>query len=343
MPTQHNVHIFGATGYTGQELVRLLANHPHTRIWSASSDSSPNQNLGGLTPMRSPLVTCTAQDAIQRAQPNDFAFLCLPHGASRDVAQQLVNMGVKVIDLGSDHRGGPKSHPASIRYGLCELEGFGGTSRDETGPKFSWNSLTIVANPGCYPTSALIPLVPLLSDAIIRSDTLIIDAKSGTSGAGKQPRSDLMFSEQHDNFSAYSPGRSHRHVAEIDDYLLHYSGHQTQVIFTPHLLPVARGILSTIYSSSAKKTDDSLRHEVLASWKRAYDDCPFVWVLDEGLPRLHHVVGTNRIAMGCVATGGTLIIVSVIDNLIKGASGQAVQNFNRWIGVPDTAGLEHLK
>ena len=198
----------------------------------------------------------------------------------------------------------------------------------------------LVANPGCYPTSVLLPLIPLLRAGLIEPSPVIIDSKSGTSGAGRQPKTNLLFSEQHGNFSAYAPGRTHRHVAEINGYLGRYGNRKTNVVFTPHLLPVKRGILSTIYARLAGT--GTTRSDILENWRAAYEGRPFIWIFDEELPQLAHTTFTNRVAMGCTISEDTLIIVSTLDNLIKGAAGQAVQNFNRLAGVPETLGMEHL-
>lgn len=343
------VHIMGATGYTGQELVRILSRHPMAELISVTSESTHNAKMSDVTRLRSALVTCTLAEASARAQAGDVAFLCLPHGASREAAETLLRKSVRVIDLGSDFRSAPLESSAQgsgavpVRYGLCEVEPYStGTAPPAATAAAAGQAPTtqLVANPGCYPTSALLPLIPLLRGGLIAHDPIFIDSKSGISGAGRQAKTDLLMAEQHSNFSAYAPGRAHRHVPEIDGYLGFYAGVRTQVVFTPHLLPLSRGILSTMYTRAARASLH--QSDVLESWHSAYKNRPFVWIFDDGLPQLSHVVGTNRIAMGCTVTGDTLIIVAVIDNLLKGAAGQAVQNFNRLLGLPETAGLENL-
>jgi N-acetyl-gamma-glutamyl-phosphate reductase len=339
------VHILGATGYTGQELFDLLKNHPMADIVSITSETSIGKELCEVTAIRSNKKLVGLADAVRDARPQDVAFLCLPHGASRQAALDLVNLGVQVIDLGSDFRSDPllvgstangsASPKLRIQYGLCELEAVGSYPSLETEPQ-------IVANPGCYPTSVLLPLVPLLREDLVETTPIIVDAKSGTSGAGRQPRTDLLLAELAGNFSAYAPGRSHRHVSEIDGYLHHYSGAHTKVVFTPHLLPIARGILSTTYARLKRPSSNTSKDRIIDCWRSAYHDRPFVWIFEDGLPQLSHVTGTNRIAMGCTLTEDTLIIVSTIDNLLKGAAGQAVQNFNRLLGGSETMGLDHL-
>lgn len=342
------VAIFGATGYTGQELVTLLDQHPQAEIKSVTSESSQGKRLCDVTSLRHGFILETTASAVARIEPGTTAFLCLPHGESEPVAQSILQNGGRVIDLSADFRMIPKasqeSRPlvqlpkqktAAIRYGLCELERL--RCREQ---RCELSDVALIANPGCYPTSVLLPLIPLLREKMISADSIIIDSKSGTSGAGRAAKASLLLAEIHEDFSAYSPGRSHRHVPEINGYLEYYSGHKTNIVFTPHLLPISRGILSTIYcrlnASSIQKTN------IIEAWQRSYSSSPFVWIFAEDLPSIGRVTRTNRCAMGCVVSGDTLIVVSAIDNLLKGAAGQAVQNFNQMIGLDDQAGLEGI-
>jgi N-acetyl-gamma-glutamyl-phosphate reductase len=346
--TSTTVAVFGATGYTGQELVTLLAQHPNARLEIVTSESSHGRSLADVTSLRNNCILETTASAIEKMNSNTVAFLCLPHGQAEPIANAVLQRGGRVIDLSADFRMIPASSPKEFgqlrlsdrdttptRYGLCELE------KDRLNdPKFNLTEARLIANPGCYPTSIILPLAPLLRRSAIQPDSIIIDSKSGTSGAGRAPKASLLLAEIHEDFSAYSPGRSHRHVPEINGYLEYYSGQKTDVIFTPHLLPIPRGILSTIYCRlNSVKFEKS---DVVKIWQQTYSRTPFVWIFENELPSLARVTRTNRCAMGCMMSGDTLIIVSAIDNLLKGAAGQAVQNFNQMLGLDDQTGLESL-
>jgi N-acetyl-gamma-glutamyl-phosphate reductase len=270
----------------------------------------------------------------------DVAFLCTPHGASALLAQRVLEAGARCVDLSADFR----LHDAAVHdtwygahpvpellgeavYGLTEIyrEGVAGAR--------------LVANPGCYPTGPLLAMYPLLQAGVVTSGRIIIDAKSGVSGAGAKPTEKTHFVSVHDNLSAYNIGHTHRHVPEIEQELALYAGQSLRVVFTPHLLPVSRGILSAVYVDVdlGVSADD-----VVALWQRAYADAPFVHVLESGrLASLAHVVNTNRCALSVAPAGGEgeLILITAIDNLLKGASGAAVQNMNVMFGLDETLGL----
>lgn len=332
-----NVGIYGATGYTGYELLNIFARHPQVELVFASSKSYAGARYSDVYPC--PYEhTLVAPDEVPLEEA-DVVFLCTPHGASAPYARRVLEAGARCVDLSADFRLRDldvyetwyTTHPApelidEAVYGLTEIY------RDEVA------GARLIANPGCYPTGPLLALYPLLQRGVVAGDRVIIDAKSGVSGAGAKPSLTTHFVNVHDNFSAYKVGRAHRHVPEIDQEMARYGQRAPRAVFTPHLLPVSRGILSTIYVHL-----DVDAEEVLGVWHETYDGEPFVQVLDEGeTATLAHVVNTNRCALSIAPAGmeGQFIIITAIDNLLKGASGQAVQNMNVMFDVPETLGLE---
>ncbi|MFP3896742.1 MAG: N-acetyl-gamma-glutamyl-phosphate reductase [Anaerolineales bacterium] len=331
------VGIYGATGYTGYELLKIFARHPQVELVFASSRSYAGARYSEVYPCPyEHLLVAPKEVPLEDA---DVVFLCTPHGASAPYAQRVLEAGARCVDLSADFRlRDPDvyetwytTHPApklidEAVYGLTEIY------RDEVA------RARLVANPGCYPTGPLLALYPLLQRGMVAGDRVIIDAKSGVSGAGAKPSLTTHFVNVHDNFSAYKVGRAHRHVPEIDQEMARYGQEAPCAVFTPHLLPVSRGILSTIYVQL-----DVGVAGVLDAWHAAYNGEPFVQMLGEGeTATLAHVVNTNRCALSIAPAGveGQFIIITAIDNLLKGASGQAVQNMNAMFGVPETLGLE---
>ncbi len=330
--------IYGASGYTGFELVRILAGHPAAQIAFVTGESSAGASLADLCP------TAPALDLIPAGQaPLDrveVVFLCLPQGAAAPTAVRALEAGVRVIDLSADfrlrnpaayHGWYGQEHPAphlleKSVYGLTEL------ARDQL------FSARLVANPGCYPTSILLPLHPLVkAGACAAPGPVIADSKSGVSGAGRAPRQNTHFVEVSGNLSPYAIGRTHRHLAEMEQALTGWSPMPPELVFSPHLLPVPRGILSTLYVPLAAGWNGESARDLLET---NYAGEPFVRVLPVGkLATLAHANHTNRCVISLTAVQPTLIIVSVIDNLIKGAAGQAVQNMNRVFGLDESAGL----
>jgi N-acetyl-gamma-glutamyl-phosphate reductase len=317
------VGVFGGSGYTGRELLRLLAAHPRAEIAFSTGSG------GGRLPHEAGLE-----------RPADAYFLALPHGISATYAARLGQAFPKavVVDLSGDLRLPTAEayrtwyghdHPAPqlvgrVPYGLTEVY------RDRL------REARLIANPGCYATSVLLPLIPLLRAGVVVEDDVVIDAKSGATGAGRTLREDLLFCEVDEDFSAYSPGRSHRHVGEMEAVLEERTGRGVQLTFCPHLLPVKRGILSAMYFRSRASVEEA--RQLL---RAAYEGCPFVHVAtDEASPRLSDVVGTNdcRISVHAGAPG-RLVVFSALDNLLKGAAGQAVQNLNLAMGWTETDGL----
>ena len=325
------VAVAGATGYTGQELLRLLARHPSVQITAATSSGSTNvpaRRLPALTRVWNGTIRPLASDTL--ARDAELVFLALPDTAAAELAPALVDAGVRVVDLSGAFRlrdasararWYPETHrlPAGVAYGLTELE------------RGAVEGARLVANPGCYPTATLLALAPLVdAGLLVAGADIIVDAKSGVSGAGKTPSERTHFSECHGSLSAYGVF-GHRHGAEIDQ------GVGRTVTFTPHLAPLDRGILATIYVRVAPGTTEAAIGDVL---ERTYGGATFVRLVGSALPEIKHVAHTNFCDIGWrVDPSGRAILVSVIDNLLKGASGQAVQNMNVMLGLDETTGL----
>lgn len=326
------VGIVGANGYTGCELMRLLAAHPAAEVVTASSRSMAGQKVRSVYPTLAGRYGDMeyAEIDLERAAACDVVFACLPHGQSADICGKLVDAGTRVIDLSADYRYDDVGlyektykieHPrkdlaAQAVYGLPEY------NRAEIG------GARLIGNPGCYVTASVLALKPLVMNGVIDPRTVIVDAKSGVSGAGRKGDVAYNANEVAGNFKAYGV-TTHRHTTEIEEK----SG--ACVTFTPHLLPVKRGILATIYCDLRKSLDD-----VYAAYAR-YAAEPFVHFLGGELPELKYAAGSNCCYIGCAYEAKTnrLIVVSCIDNLIKGASGQAIQNMNVMFGLPETTGL----
>jgi len=336
-----NIAILGASGYTGAELIRLLQNHPHANIAILTGDSQAGKQMGEVYPHLRfsglpSLITMEQADF----KNIDLVFCCLPHGTTQQVIAGLPKH-VKVIDLSADFR---LEDPESYKewYGhahqAVELQKeavYGLTEHARDAVK----KARIVANPGCYPTSVQLPLIPLLKEKLIEPQGITIDAKSGMTGAGRGAQQNHLYTEIEGGISAYSIG-SHRHAPEIEQGLAKAAGEKLIVSFTPHLMPMNRGILSTIYVKMKPGADVA---KLKAALEKAYANEPFVNVMpDKFRVFTHSVRGTNHCIMNVFADRlpGQAIIVSAIDNLVKGASGQAVQNMNVMYGFAETLGLE---
>lgn len=333
--------ILGASGYTGAELVRLLARHPRVAITAITADRQAGKSFGAVFPHLAhlglpDLVKIEDADWAQA----DVVFCALPHGTTQEVIAALPRR-LKVIDLSADFRlsdvasyaqwyghahKAPDLQKEAV-YGLTELK------------REAVKAARLVANPGCYPTSAQLPLIPLLEAGQIEAGDIIIDAKSGVSGAGRAAKEANLFAEVSEGIHAYGVA-SHRHAPEIEQGLSEAAGAPITVNFTPHLMPMNRGILSTLYVRLKNgATADDLRETL----SKRYAHEPFVRVVPAGaVPATRHVRGSNHCLMGVFAdrVPGRAILLSVIDNLVKGASGQAIQNMNLVCGIDETTGLE---
>lgn len=334
-----NVGIVGVSGYTGQELIRILLNHPGIRISGLFSRSSHGKPISEIFPefaLRLDLV-CLKPDIKDIAAKCDVVFLTLPHTTSMDLVPKLLKANKRVIDLSADYRlKNPKvyerfylhkhkdvSNLKESVYGLPELY------------RAKIRSAKLIANPGCYPTAAILALAPLVASGLADLGSLIIDAKSGISGAGKKIAEGFLFSEANEDFKAYKVG-VHQHLPEINQELSGLANKKVEVTFVPHLLPLNRGILETVYVKKVKHKTQGL----IELYKKFYKKEPFVRIKKEGeFPRLKDVAGTNFCDIGIKDDYASAIIISVIDNLVKGASGQAVQNMNIMYNFPESSGL----
>ena len=335
--------IVGASGYSGEELVRLLARHPSLELAAVTSRTLAGKRLAEHMPR---VREAAGELRFSRSDPAELAarediplfFLALPHGAAAEYAPALCEAGKTVIDLSADFRlgsaevyaayyGGP--HPAphwltAAPYVIPELAGA------------DWAAASLIACPGCYPTSAQLPLIPLLRRGLADPEGIVINSYSGVSGAGRKLAEDFLYCERADSMRAYGIPR-HRHLSEIEEQLGSAAGREVTVQFTPHLAPTPRGISTTIVARARGSLDDAR-----AAWREAYAGAPFVSILDEGeYPDSRAVTGTNRADLGAAhdPRTGNYVLTCAIDNLLKGASGQAVQIANRKFGFPETAGL----
>src|SRR5690242_3377516 len=347
------VAIIGASGYSGEILVQLLLNHPQAELVAVTSRQNAGQPLARVFPKfaghpKSRSLRFVEPNAEVLAKQADVIFLALPHGVAAEFARPLLEAGCVVIDLSADFR--LKSadiykefyahdHPApdllkNSVYGLPEVY------------REAIKTSTLIASPGCYPTSVLLPVIPLLKAGLIKSAGIIADSLSGVSGAGRKAEMDYLFCECNESVRPYGVPK-HRHLSEIEEQLSLAAGTKVTIQFTPHLIPVNRGILTTLYLAPEKhfKTSAeaaSLGKKIAACYQAAYGDEPFVRLLDgNALPDTKNVVGTNviEIAWRLDPRTGRLIVMSAEDNLVKGASGQAVQSMNILCDFPETAGL----
>jgi len=341
------VGIAGATGYVGIELIRLLSQHSEVEIVYAGSQSHVGRPLGEVYPHLRSLshLACSPLDAIEMAKQCDLMFTALPHGQAMTLVPTLLEKGVKCIDLGADFRlKDPSSYekwyhhlPAcpqlleSAVYGLPEL-----------GKRTEIQNAKLIANPGCYPTCSALGCMPAIAAGIIKAEEIVLDAKSGVSGAGKALSSGSHFCEVAENFKAYQVGGIHRHTPEIEQIFEEMTGYPIFVSLTPHLLPMVRGLLVTAYLPLSKEIAAEKIWEIYAN---AYANEPFIRLYPFGqLPQTANVRGSNYCDIGLIVDERTkkLIVISCIDNLVKGAAGQAVQNMNLMFHFNETTGLTHL-
>lgn len=337
-PQQVRVAILGATGYTALELIKLLLRHPAAKITTVTSRQEGRPPISSVHPSLTGRLDAVLEDLSpeQVAERCECAFLCLPHAASAESAKALLARDVKVIDFSADYRLNDAAtykqwyehdHPDAQRlgstpYGLPEL--FGDRLR----------GAELIANPGCYPTSAILPLAPLVKAGLIEPADIIVDSKSGVSGAGRTPKLNTHYPECNESISAYSIGK-HRHQPEIEQILGRATGKRVEVIFTPHLTPMDRGILSTIY---ARPTRQVTEKEVLGTLREFYAGQPFIRVVNH-LPATKDTAHTNFVDVTARIVKDRVVLISAEDNLIKGASGAAVQNFNWMFGFDEKLGI----
>ncbi len=348
MASKAKVGVLGASGYTGSECVRLLLRHPHVEIALLTAERRAGHAMREVFPQFSPfeLPKLVAIEEVDWATSGlDLVFAALPHATTQKVVKDLFarTATVKVVDLSADFRladtaayarwyGHEHLAPALQKeavYGLVEVH------RDKI------RTARLVANPGCYTSCGELPLIPLIAAKAIDPDEIVIDAKSGMTGAGRAAKESMLFSEVSEGFHAYGVGH-HRHMAELDQEFSQAAGRPVLVSFTPHLVPMNRGILSTIYVRGTGGRSPEDLHGILA---KRYGNEPFVHVLPFGeMPQTRHVRGSNMTFIGVAPDRipGRAIIGSALDNLVKGAAGQAVPNMNLMLGFPETAGLEQV-
>ncbi len=333
------VGILGVTGYTALELIKILVRHPEAEITVVTSRQEGNPHIAMVHPQLAGRLDLRVENVgpISVAARADCVFSCLPHGTSATSVAQLLQSNSRVIDFSADYRLADvavyeewygQKHPDAERvghvtYGLAEL--FADRITDAQ----------LVANPGCYPTSAILPLAPLLASGLIVEDDLIVDSKSGVSGAGRTPTLTTHFAECNESISAYNVGR-HRHTPEIEQVLSTVANRKVSVVFTPHLVPMDRGILTTAYARAANGA--VTEQKVMDTLRDFYGDKPFVRVVDH-LPATKDTVGSNFCDITARVVRQRVITISCLDNLIKGASGAAVQNFNLMFGFAETTAL----
>jgi len=344
MTSPRSVGVLGASGYAGAELLRLLARHPHLDVaWAAAAQAAGQPLVSrypGLRAAYGELAFCSVDEGLEKGA--DVLFCALPHGRAAELAPRVLDAAGLVVDLSADFRlRDPGAYPAwygaehplpdqlgTWPYGLPELH------REEL------RGATRVAVPGCYPTAALLALAPLVAAGLVATDGIVVDAKSGLSGAGRSLTDPNLFVQANENVGPYKVG-SHRHTPEIEQELALAAGAPVTVSFTPHLVPATRGILATCYATLAPSAGDE---ELAACYAAAYAAEPFVDLLEPatGWPTTRAVATTNRVQVAAAADrrAGRAVAAAAIDNLVKGAAGQAVQCANLALGLPETAGLD---
>lgn len=333
--------VVGASGYAGAELVRILSGHSHVSLSVVTSRQYKGVPFDTIYPALNGFVrlNCDDNDPAAICRNSDVVFLALPHKVSMTMVPELLDAGKRVVDLSADfrfkNRDAYEAHyqPHSCAhlmeqavYGLCEVYGHQVVSAD------------LVGNPGCYPTSVLLPLLPLVKEKLVDPATVIADCKSGVSGAGRGANQATHFCHVNESFKAYKVG-GHRHTPEMEENISLCAGMPVKITFVPHLVPMTRGMESTVYVSLVSGTDITQVRQCLESF---YRDKPFVRLLPDGrFPDTLHVKGTNfcDIGLNVDPGSGRLIVLSAIDNLVKGAAGQAVQNMNLMFGLDETTGL----
>jgi N-acetyl-gamma-glutamyl-phosphate reductase len=335
-----SVSVVGASGYSGVELLKILLRHPEVKIDRLFANSSAGKNISNIEPKFEKVLDKTLElYSVDGISKSDLIFIALPSGEAMNLVPGMLKAGKRVIDLGGDfrlqdillyERYYKRNHTANevlkqAVFGLPE-----------------WNSekiksANLIANPGCYPTSAILPLAPLLKDGIIEPRGIAISSLSGVSGAGRSSSADMSFAEVNESVRAYKVG-VHQHTPEICTALESLSGKSVALSFVPHLLPITRGIYTSIYANLAKKVDEQ---DIMNNYAKYYEHAPFVRYSKSTIPEIKNVVYTNFIDIGFRINQetGQIVVLSTIDNLIKGAAGQAVQNMNLMFGLDEPEGL----
>ncbi len=337
-----NVGIVGATGYAGEELIDIILRHPEVRITNISAKVEKPQGISDIFPKFKGRINliCGSPDIKKIAGSSDLVFLALPHTVSMEIVPQFLKAGKKVIDLSADYRlkdakiyekfynskHKDKLNLSEAVYGLPEIY------------RNKIKTARLIANPGCYPTGIILALAPLVAFDLVDAGSIIIDAKSGVTGAGRKLAEGFLFSELNEDFKAYKVN-AHQHSPEINQELSKLAGKKISVTFVPHLLPLNRGILSTVYVKKTQNAKGKIQN-LTALYKKFYKKEPFVRIRDEGdFPRLKDVLRTNFCDIGVKDSAESVIIIAAIDNLLKGASGQAVQNMNIMYKFPEYTAL----
>ena len=333
------VGVAGATGYAGEEVIKILVNHKGVKITELSAIIEKEKPISSIFPAlkgRCDLI-CRKPDAEKMAKNIDLVFLALPHKISMEIAPLFLKAKKLVIDLSADYRLDPDMY--KVWYGVEHKDKANLTKAVYGLPELYYDDIKkakLIANPGCYPTGAILGIAPVLKEGAIDNGSIIIDSKSGVTGAGRKADLALSFSEVNENLKAYKVNE-HQHKPEINKILSNVAGKAIDGIFTPHLIPMNRGILATIYMKLTSKMDTKKAIEI---YRNFYKGKPFVRIYDEGrLPQVRDVVGSNYCDIGLKVMGDKLIAVSCIDNLTKGAAGQAVQNMNIMAGFSEEEGL----
>ncbi len=338
------VGIIGASGYAGAEIVRIITQHPHAKLTFISSRQFKGKNFTEIYPAMKGFVNLkySELDLKKIKAETDVVFIALPHKIPMSIIPALIDMGKKVIDLSADFRFSDitkyeehyqphtaKKYNDQSVYGLCEVY------------KKNIEKASLVGNPGCYPTSILLPLIPLLKNRLIKKESIIADSKSGVSGAGRTPAHISHYCSASESFKAYKI-YVHRHTPEIEENLNKAAADNISIIFTPHLIPMSRGMLSTIY---VKIDSSTCENDIRDCLNNFYAHNPFIRIYSENnFPDTQNVRGTNFCDIGLKTdpSGQNLILISAIDNLVKGAAGQAVQNLNIMYGMDETSGLNNV-
>lgn len=343
------VGIIGAGGYAGVNLISILLRHPEVKIvWLISEEAHKGKQISELYPHLTGILglgCMTLDDLEKNLNAVDLVFLALPHGIAINYVPKIIKAGKKVVDLGADYRFGDEEvfkrwygleHPdkdllKEAVFGLPELY------RDKI------KKARLIGNPGCYPTASILGLAPLVKNGLVELSTLIVDAKSGISGAGRGVNLKTHFCERNEGVAAYAVN-NHRHMGEVSYQVSKLAGETVNVTFVPHLMPMERGILATIYGKMKNQKSKIKIDELIKLYKEFYKGEPFVRVYESGEPCTKFVAGTNYCDIGVSINqdSGTIIVMSVIDNLVKGAAGQAVQNMNLISGFEETAGLKQI-